>query len=101
MAVTAVLSIHQCAEIASTVAGRGISSPKRVQPCVYTFWETAFIGFPWPKKTTGIVGMLIGPHSYAGRKNDNLFAVRQALQNGRGGNCCRERHQDHHRKKSL
>jgi hypothetical protein len=53
--VTIVAGRYQCAEMQMTAFGLGIDSPIFIHAAVYALCSIAFIGFPWPKKMTGIL----------------------------------------------
>jgi len=54
IAVTAVTGTNQCAEIDKITRGRGIRAPMETHAEVYSFFASAFMGFPWPKKIAGM-----------------------------------------------
>src|ERR1017187_1342011 len=54
MAVTAVKSVYQCAEMQRTARGRGNKRPTDCQALVKRLSSRAFIGLPWPMNRAGI-----------------------------------------------
>src|SRR6266705_6456214 len=58
IAVTAVPTVYQCADTHRIASGFGIELPRRCQDSVYWLRSSVFIGLPWPKNTTGILGPL-------------------------------------------
>ena len=59
--------------------GRGIRSPRAAQAAVYSFVETAFMGFPCPKKIVGIRSFIV--RSFQDRKWVCLVGPDQVLAN--------------------
>src|SRR6266568_5530581 len=55
IAVTAVPSVYQCADMHRMALGFGIELPSRRQDSVYWLRSSVFIGLPWPKNTLGIL----------------------------------------------
>src|SRR5690554_2903658 len=55
IAVTQVPWVSQCAEIQSIALGLGRSRAIFRKPETNSFSSIAFIGLPWPKKSTGIL----------------------------------------------
>src|SRR5438874_2351328 len=58
IAVTAVPSVYQCADTHRMALGFGTELPRRRQDSVYGLRSRVFMGLPWPKNTTGILGFL-------------------------------------------
>src|SRR5258708_35643760 len=55
IAVTAVPSVYQCADMHRMALGFGMELPSHRQDSVYWLRSSVFIGLPCPKHTTGIL----------------------------------------------
>ena len=75
MAVTSVPRVIQCAETHKIALGLGIKAACWRKPATNSFSSMAFIGLPWPKKSTGMRSVL-GPFNQ-GFNEESLAMLHQ------------------------